>query len=286
MAISTPPAIWTMSIVSPSRTTAQIAAANGCRFVASVARRGADPVERVEPEDVGDDERPERREHEQHPHLPAEAPVLRARLRQADQRDPDPRERQHYGADPGRRVAGHQRRDQDRVHGPGRGGEDPPQDPGRVAADLTAGAERHERDAGHGERCPGPEAARQHLRAEGEPDQRGEDRRRGEDQRDHRGRRGLERVDEADLVDEEGCGGRHDKAEIAPFDPQRPFRREHDRDKDERGERVAHCRVGERLKPVCEDVAADGEVERPQPDRRQQHHLDRRRLPHSVDASR
>ena len=36
------------------------------------------------------DERAERREHEQHPDLPAEAPVLRARLRQADQRDPDP----------------------------------------------------------------------------------------------------------------------------------------------------------------------------------------------------
>ena len=37
-AISTPPAICSAVIVSDSRITAKIAATNGCRFVASVAR--------------------------------------------------------------------------------------------------------------------------------------------------------------------------------------------------------------------------------------------------------
>jgi hypothetical protein len=39
-ATSTPPATWTALIDSPSRITAKIAATNGCRFVASVARAG------------------------------------------------------------------------------------------------------------------------------------------------------------------------------------------------------------------------------------------------------
>ena len=75
MAIRSPPATWSTVSGSERRITASTAATNGCRFVASVALAGADPVDRAEPEHVRQHERAERREDEERPDLPAEVPV-------------------------------------------------------------------------------------------------------------------------------------------------------------------------------------------------------------------
>ena len=169
-------------------------------------------MEGAEPEEIRDHERPERREREQHPHLPAEAVILVCDLREADDGDQHPAERKHDGADLRGRVALHQRRDRDRVTRPGRCCRDAEQVAADVAGDSAARAQRDEADAGERNRGGDPEPARQSFEAEREPDQRSEDRGCAEDQRDRGSARLLERVDERDLVQPETQRGERRRA--------------------------------------------------------------------------
>ena len=104
-------------------------------------------------------------------------------------------------------------------------------------------------------------------------EERGEDRQRPEEE-GHRRRGGeTERVDEAELVPEQHEGAEGDQRQLAPPDPQRSLPGERDRRKDQGGAAVADRRVGERVEAVVEDVLGDGEVERPEADRREQHQI-------------
>ena len=122
--ISTPPAISSACSDSESRISAKSTAKNGCRFAKSDARDGADAVDRREPEDVRQEERPDHGVAEAEPDLPAEGELLLAELRDADERERHPADREHERADPVRRVAAHERRDRDRVARPGQSGGD------------------------------------------------------------------------------------------------------------------------------------------------------------------
>ena len=170
--------------------------------------RRPDAVDGLEPEDVREHERPERRVDEADPHERAEVERLMRRLREARRCDGDPADREHERADPVRRVAAHQRRDRDRVRRPGRGGREAEQVAFDAPRDAARLPERDQRDAGERDAGGEPEAPVQPLEPDRERDQRREDRRRAEDQRDRRRVRVRQRVDVGELVqpDAESCG--------------------------------------------------------------------------------
>ena len=76
-AMSTPPSTWRALSGSESRIDGEHGGDERLQVRGERRPRRPDPVERAEPENVREDERAEGGEDEQHPDLPAEAPVLR-----------------------------------------------------------------------------------------------------------------------------------------------------------------------------------------------------------------
>ena len=282
-AISAPPASSSASSVSESSTTAIAAARNGWRFAASVARDG--PIrssERNQSTFVRTSGPSVANTSSAQTSQPRSQSWL-GELRQPRERDRDPRAAEDDGADPRRRVAAHQRCHEDRVAGPRRGREDARggRRRGRPRA-APPEPERDERDAGERAAAPRPRSATGATRCRtASPASAAKigvaPRISPSTDADVR----VERVDEADLVQHRRTPPRQRRARGRA----RRMRSDRsstsvERDEDEDREAVADGRVGERLEAVREDVAADREVERPEPDRREQHHLDGRGAAH------
>ena len=247
--------------------------------------RRADPVDRREPEDVGEEERPDHRVAEAEPDLPAEGgEVLVADLRDADERERHPADCEHERADPVRRVPAHQRRDRDVVGRPGQRGCDREECAVEARADAAVRC-GDEADAREGDRGADPERTRQVLEPEGERDQPDEDRRRPEQQRHGRGVRELDPVHEAQLVEEDQQRRKAHEPQVVPRDPERALppvgEGPEERDRDE----VADRPVRKRLPAVLEHVLRDGDVQRPEQDRAEQHRVHGRGSAHVPDAT-
>src|SRR5437868_10927772 len=165
--------------------------------------RRPDAVDRGEPEDVGEEERADHRVAEAEPDLPTEREVLRRHLRDADERERDPPDREHESADPERRVAAHQGANRDRVAAPGEREPDREQVSAETAREVAPTRGRNEPNASERDRRAEPERVRQLLEPEDDREQRDEDRRRAEQERDRGRLRELECVHEAQLVEEE-----------------------------------------------------------------------------------
>ena len=242
-------------------------------------------MDRAVPEDVREHERTQRGEDEQGQDLPAERVVLLDRLLRTARGDPDPSKPEHDRADARRGVALHERGDRDRVAGPGRGRRHSEHVAPQVCREAPAGAGRDEADAGEREDGGDPEPARELLESKRKPDQRGDDRRRAQEQRKRgRGRR-VNGVDERELIEPDHDRGHAEQREVGPRDSQRSLGHEDDPDEDQRGRAVADRRVRERLEAVRQDVLRDGDVERPEDDRREQHQLEARRPAHGRDTT-
>ena len=269
--------------------TASTAATNGWRFAASVARAGADAVDRAEPEDVRENERAERREHESSPDLRSRGPspgrVVCGRPTSASSTQASGitialmRDGEYV------RMSG---AIDDRVRGPGRGDADPEQDP-RVARPRPRRPRRPRR-------APTPAneiaAASQNRRVgrsvpSDEPEERGEDRDRAEEQR----RPSTPSSDRARRRSTAGSARGSPPRDRAPGACRRSMRSVRSTasvsaTKIDRRAAVAHGRVRERQEAVREDVLRDAEVERPEQDHRQQHQLHGRRPAHASTLSR
>ena len=165
--------------------------------------RRPDAVDRGEPEDVREEERADDGEGEGEPGRRAEIEVLLEHLRQADDRERDPAEREHERADPERRVPAHQRRDGDGVapqvaavptasRTPRRFVEKPPPAPAATRPTPTNDTPAAAQNARAGRSMP-TTVARTPMKIG----------RRPEHERDRRRRRQLHRVHERDLVDED-----------------------------------------------------------------------------------
>ena len=137
-AIRAPPSTCSAVIGSERSTSAKTAATNGCRLATSVAREAPIRWSDAEPEHVRQHERPERREQRAASQtFQPSVELLLGRLRQPDEQDQRPRRAPSTTAlIRDGRVALHQRRDGDRVGGPGRRGREPEQDPAPVAGDV------------------------------------------------------------------------------------------------------------------------------------------------------
>ena len=261
------------SAASPSgserRITARRAATNGCRFAASVARAGPIRCDRAEPEDVRQDERPERREGEERPDLPAEIPVLVARLREPDERDEDPRERDDDGAHAGGRVrrasAARPRRS---TRPTSRADREPEDDPDVAAREP---------------RCRSrPRRARRPAKETAAASQK----RRLRRSRPSASPKSAAKIGIAPrmspIVEAVVMSSARTKqswlsqsvtaanaitTQMASLDPKRPLDDESEDDEDRAGEAVPDRRVRERLQSVLEDVLRDAQVERPEQDR-------------------
>ena len=164
--ISTPPAISSVCSDSESRMSANSDGEERLQVREERRARRADAVDRREPEDVREEERPDHRVAEAEPDLPAEREVLLAELRDADERERHPADREHERADPKRRVAAHERRDRDRVAGPRERGRDRDQRAREARADAAV-RDRDQRDAAERDRGADPERASPGARAGG-----------------------------------------------------------------------------------------------------------------------
>src|SRR5205823_14002660 len=102
--------------------------------------RRAHPVDGGEPEDVGQEQRPDDGVAEAEPYLPAERELLLPELGNADERERHPADREHERADAEGGVAPHERGDGRRVAGPREGERDRDQRPGEARADGTRSA--------------------------------------------------------------------------------------------------------------------------------------------------
>src|SRR5579862_7633574 len=236
--------------------------------------RGPDTVDRREPEDVREEQRADDRVAEAEPRFPAEGEVLRRELRDADERERDPADREHEGADPERRVPAHERRDRDRVPRPGERRPDRDHIALESRRQAAGRARGNEADAGEGYRGAEPEGAGEMLEPERERDQADEHRGRPEQERDRRGMCELDPVDEGDLVEEDHQRREEDQPEVASLDPKRAFPAvREDPEEDDRGE-IADRPVRERRPAVGDHVLRDGDVQRPEEHRPQEHGVD------------
>ena len=84
---------------------------------------------------------------------------------------------------------------------------------------------------------------------------------------------------------EEQDDGEHHERQVPALDPQGPLPGKHDREENERGQRVADGRVRERLEAVIEDVLRGREVQGPQADGDEQHRVCHRAPAHPSDPS-
>ena len=189
-AISAPPASSSASSVSDEQHDGDRGSEE--RLEVGGERRAGRPdaVERAEPELVRQDERARasRRASSAQTSQPRSQSWSES-CGSAGERDRDPRAAEDDGADPRRRVAAHERGDEDRVARPRRGGEDAEEDAAEVAREAPPEPSATSATPREGEQRAGPEARRERLGAEREPGERGEDRRRAEDQPEHRGGR-------------------------------------------------------------------------------------------------
>ncbi len=220
---------------------------------------------------------------------PTQASQPRSQFWPADRRRAG-REQQHAGAEeedraePEGRVPPHQRRDRDRVGGPGGGTADRERVSRKARRHPSPRPDRdehhaRERDTG-GE--PEPPALPLHPGAAGE--QAGPDRERPEEERGRRRRRQIERVDEAELVGEQDEDAAHREQSVAAPQPDGSLPHEGDPGEHERRHAVADGCVRERVEALVEDVLRDREVERPERHGRQQHQVGRRAT-HQDDAT-
>src|SRR5579862_4158258 len=235
-----------------------------------------DAVDRREPEDVGQEERPDHRVGERDPHQRAEvAEALRGELRDADEYQREPAERQHDCADPQRRIAAHQRGDRDRIGSPGRRRRDRDQVAEPIARDAAAPGDQpdaEERDGG-GE----PERRGRPFDPDDEREDADEHRRRPEHEADRRRRRQVHAGDEARLVQEDEQRRQPDELPVRPADPERPLALCGEAPEERRRREVADRRVGERTQAVREQVARRRHVQGPEENGSEQHQIDHAR---------
>src|SRR4029453_5868846 len=165
--------------------------------------RGADLVDGREPQQVREHERAHHGEGETDPGERPDVEVLVAELRRGEQQERDGHDTEEDGAQPERRVAAHERRDDDGVSAPGCGAENGEQVAAEVRGDALPGAGGDEHDAREREPGRDPEPPSEPLDPDEARDERGEDRQRPEQESRGGGGRQVEREDEAQLVDEQ-----------------------------------------------------------------------------------
>ena len=192
---------------SDSSTTASTAATNGCRFAASVARAGPILCEDVEPQDVRQDERAHCRENRAAAR-PASRPPSPARSSPAD--------RPARSSTQATVMTTALTRDGEYVSMSGATATEyaaqvaavtsPSSDPARSRLTRRPGAQRQPARP-RATRSPRlPRSAVRGVLAERDAEQRREDRDRADQQADRRRARGVEREDEADLVEPQQHG--------------------------------------------------------------------------------
>ena len=183
----------------------------------------------------------------------------------------DPGDGDHERAHPRGRVALHERRDGDRVAGPGRRGGDAEQD---TASGRRRPRRPHRRRRARRRGTRPATRARSgatsvRARARGRSGRRRPASRRGA-ARSWRRSSVSRAYTNVSWLTKMRSGGDADETGVAAGDAERPLGDDDDPDEDHRGEPVAHGGVGERLEPVREDVARDRQVQRPQDDRHEQ----------------
>src|SRR3954470_12079291 len=235
--------------------------------------RRAHAVDRREPEQVGDHERPEHGEREPDPDERAEVVALVGELLRPRQGEQRRHGEQEDRTEPERGISPHERADRHRVGGPGGRTANGERVPFEVRRQASARTNCDQRDARERHQRCDPEADAQMLDARASGEEGGEDRQRSEQQRDGRRSREAECVDEAQLVREQHRRTEDDDRQVPSSHPQRPLPDEGDRGEDQRRAGVADGGVRERPKPVVEDVLRNGEVERPQADRRKEQQI-------------
>ena len=143
--------------------------------------------------------------------------------------------------------------------------------PEQVAPEAAVRACRNEENAAKGESGGNPKAIPELLDADDARNQRSEDRERAEEERNSRRRGEVEREHEAELVRQQQDHGAGDKGQISALDAKRALPGQDDAEEDQGGDAVAGRGVRERREAVVEDVLGGAEIERPEPDRHEEH---------------